>query len=64
MQLFKWAIPESEMPEIRIESGNSILETATSLLLFLLKKKLFSCDTLGKALLSSCLGHYSGKFTL
>jgi hypothetical protein len=31
MQLFKWAIPESEMPEIRIESGNSILETATSL---------------------------------
>jgi hypothetical protein len=63
MQIFRWAIPESEMPEIRIESGNSILETATSLFLCFFKK-LFSCDTLGKALLGSCLGHYSGKFIL
>jgi hypothetical protein len=34
MQFFRWAIPESEMPEIRIESGISLLETATSLFLF------------------------------
>jgi len=34
MQFFRWAIPESEMLEIRIKSGISLLETATSLFLF------------------------------